>query len=205
MTSGAAGARPPTLPEQARSVERRARVLTAALKLLQSSGSAAVTHRRVADESGSSPGAVRYYFRTRADLLAACLDHLESTRHAEAELLLQRLPVTRRSPAQTARRAMEVYCGAELDDTTVFGAVWCMVDCSRESPRLAALMGAHRKASEAHLAQLLARCGYSNVAPSLVTAVIDGSTMSAALEGRTGAADLAMAELAEVLRLASRD
>ncbi|RZT64739.1 TetR/AcrR family transcriptional regulator [Leucobacter luti] len=190
-------------PEQARAIARRAQLLAAASRLLKRGGTAAVTHRRVAEESDSSPGAVRYYFKTREDLLAACLADMEAARVATAERLLENpaVPGERPGPETVARRALGIYCGSELDDVAVAGTIWIIVDCSRESQRLAALLEQMRIAAEAQLKRLLAQCGYAAVPPRLVASVIDGSILSTALEGRAAAAAAAAAELAEFLRL----
>lgn len=191
----------PIAPEQARSMERRTRLLQTALHLLLTVGGAGVTHRRVAEESGSSPGAVRYYFRTREDLLAACLDQIEHSRKAVAEQILSRAEA-HSSPEQVAGWALAISCGTNLDDATMTGTIWSVMDCARESPRLARMLGEYREVEHRELAELLARCGYGSVAPSIVTAVLDGSLLSTTLEGGSGAAATARAKLSDVLRLA---
>lgn len=185
-------------------MERQTRLLRTALRLLFTSGGTGVTHRRVAEESGSSPGAVRYYFRTREDLLAACLDQIEQDRLAAAEHALSRARADpgAHAPEQVAHWALEIFCGPDLDDATMTGTLWSIMDCARESPRLAALLASYREAVHQQLAELLSRCGYGVITPSVVTAVLDGSILSTTLEGDSGAAATALAELTVVLRLA---
>lgn len=163
-----------------------------------------MTHRRVAQESDSSPGAVRYYFRSREDLLAACVNQMESDRFEGAETLLNRVDLPFLTPEQVARRALEIYCGTELDDDAVAGMIWSVVDCSRESPRLSKLLGAHRTAAQNQLGTLLTRCGYGAVDPGLATAVLDGSMLSMTLEHNSDASGAATGRLAEILRLAGQ-
>lgn len=191
----------PMQPEQARSIERQAQLLAAAVRLLLSEGGSAVSHRRVAEASGSSPGAVRYYFRTREDLLAACLDRVEVARIDVADAVLAGLSGEQLSPEYASRLALEVYCGAELEDGAVAGMVWCIVDCSRESTRLSELLGEHRKAALQQLSILLQRCGYPAVGPRLVAAVIDGNMLCSTLERMPDAAEATTTQLAEIFRL----
>ncbi|MDJ1370813.1 TetR/AcrR family transcriptional regulator [Gulosibacter molinativorax] len=195
----------PIAPEQKRSIERKGQLLDAAVSLLVSSGSAGVTHRRVADASNSSPGAVRYYFRTREDLLVECLNSLEEARSAQAERVLDEVSAGKQSPEQTASWALSVYYGADTADDTVTGMLATYLDCSREGSRLAQLLAEQRQASHDQLRVLLRRCGFSNVAPSLVTAVLDGSVLASTIEGHRGAAASAVEELAGILRQTTRE
>ena len=73
---------------QARAVERRADILAAACELLARGGTAAVTHRQVAEKAGVPNGSIRYYFATRDALLTACVEDIESRRDAEAQRAL---------------------------------------------------------------------------------------------------------------------
>ncbi|MBP1326057.1 AcrR family transcriptional regulator [Leucobacter exalbidus] len=213
----------PHPPEQARSIERRAQLLAAALRLLLASGSAGVTHRGVAEESDSSPGAVRYYFRSREDLLIACIEEIERARDIEAAQVLDHLagaapkltgpeptapkPTTPAplAPEPAARAALKIYYGADLDDAAVTGTLWGIMDCARESPTLATLTRTHRHAAQQQLAHLLTRTGYSHVAVSLVTAVLDGNLLTTTIERQTAGAEAAVAELTILLRQMSRD
>lgn len=194
----------PSAPEQARSVERQGLVLSAALDLLLNGGSAAVTHRRVAEESGSSPGAVRYYFRTREDLLVACLDRMESVRHEMAEQVLAQVsPEPSAPPEAVARWILEVYCGPDLEDAAIAGTILSVVDCARESPRLATLLAEQRRCAQRQLGLLLSHCGYSKIPTGLVASVVDGSTLATTLEGGSGVLRFVLAELVGLLELAS--
>jgi AcrR family transcriptional regulator len=58
-----------------RSAATRRQIFEATIKCLEKSGYGAVTNIRVADEAGVSRGAMMHHFPTRADLLAATLEH----------------------------------------------------------------------------------------------------------------------------------
>lgn len=57
-------------------MDARTSVLDALISLMAREGAAAVSVRNVASEAGVSPAAVQYWFRSKQDLLAAALDHV---------------------------------------------------------------------------------------------------------------------------------
>jgi DNA-binding transcriptional regulator YbjK len=65
---------------QRRGIERRAAILQATLRILGREGSAAITHRAVAQEAGVPVAATTYYFSSKHDLLREALQL-----HAEKE------------------------------------------------------------------------------------------------------------------------
>lgn len=196
-----ADAGPGGRPAQSRSIERRARVLAAAVQVLLGSGAAGVTHRRVAEEAESSLGAIRYYFRTRIDLLAACLEEIERVRDAEAVRVLEQAgDCTSPTADETATLAMRVFYGPDLQDAAVAGMVWSITDCAREGTRLSRQLARHRQAASRQVHLLLADSGYPDLSPSLAPTILDGSVITSAVESRSELAALAAAELAAVLR-----
>jgi DNA-binding transcriptional regulator YbjK len=73
---------------QRRGIERRAAILQATLRILGREGSAAITHRAVAQEAGVPIAATTYYFSSKHDLLREALQlHAEKTVDALAEHL----------------------------------------------------------------------------------------------------------------------
>lgn len=192
----------PTQPGQARSVERRAQLLAAALRLLLGGGAVAVTHRGVAEAASSSPGAVRYHFRTREDLLAACLEEIERARAVEAERIIEGVRHGGPFGVDTvARMLLTVYYGPEVDDATVVGTFWSIVDCGRESPRLAHLLGEHRRRATGQLDEMLSATGYRKLQPNLAGAVLDGGIQNATVEGISPVTESAATDLATILRM----
>ncbi|MGI5130397.1 TetR/AcrR family transcriptional regulator [Pseudonocardia sp. CA-107938] len=57
-------------------VDRRTEILDAALSVLAADGMRGLTHRAVDAAAGIAPGSTSYYFRTRAALVAGCVDRL---------------------------------------------------------------------------------------------------------------------------------
>jgi DNA-binding transcriptional regulator YbjK len=67
---------------QRRGLERRAAILYATLRILGREGSAAITHRAVAEEAGVPIAATTYYFSSKEDLLREAF-HLHAEQEAE--------------------------------------------------------------------------------------------------------------------------
>ncbi|MGW4720819.1 TetR/AcrR family transcriptional regulator [Nocardia sp. NPDC004260] len=57
-------------------IDRRARLVDAAIQVIGTKGLAAVTHRSVQEAAGLPHGAVTYYFGTRNDLVVAAVERL---------------------------------------------------------------------------------------------------------------------------------
>jgi AcrR family transcriptional regulator len=74
---------------QARSVATRTALLDAALESLVERGYAATTTIETARRAGVSRGAQLHHFRTRAELLAAAVDHLLDRRLTEFRAILE--------------------------------------------------------------------------------------------------------------------
>jgi len=62
------------MPGQLRAERRREAILEAALSLIGERGTAAVTHRAVAERAGVAVGSITYYFSSTAGLLEAALE-----------------------------------------------------------------------------------------------------------------------------------
>ncbi|MGB6243392.1 MULTISPECIES: hypothetical protein [Gordonia] len=144
-------------------------------------------------------------------------------RAAEAEQIIDGLgPLSRRDSDSTARLLLRAYYGPTADETiadqttagettahgtttgktAATGTFWSVVDCGRESPRLGALLGRHRRTAVEQLARLLSACGYPTMPPGLAASVMDGGIVTATVEGVSPATEAAVSELAAVLHMA---
>ena len=72
-------------------VDRRSLITEAATELIAQEGMRALTHRALDTRLGLPAGSASYYFRTRDDLLAATLGHLQA--HSARTIEARRLPV----------------------------------------------------------------------------------------------------------------
>lgn len=88
--------------------DRRRLIARAALHVLATAGGRGLTHRAVDVAAGVPAGSTSYYFRTRAALMAACLDDL--VEQDEAELDLMRPLVTAGDAHVLAEAVADVVC-----------------------------------------------------------------------------------------------
>lgn len=185
---------------QPRGVAKRAAILAAGVGLLTRSGTAAVTHRHVAQQAGVSHGAIRYYFASREALLLACLQDLEEQRVAEAGLAIAEAeqdgdPATAQD---TARRVVRCFAGPDLSDDALRGAMGWLIDTTRESSDLSAELGQQRRAIEAQVEQVLSAGGIDGVPTGLVVALAEGAILDLVVQNRSAIADGAVEALVDL-------
>lgn len=171
---------------QPRGAAKRAAILAAGVELLTRSGTAAVTHRRVAEQAGVSHGAIRYYFSSRQALLLACLRDIEEQRAAEANLAIAEAERDgeRATAVATAQRVVRCFAGPDLSDDTLRGAMGWLIDTTRESSDLSAELIRQRHAIEAQVGRLLQACGHGNVPTGLVVALTEGAILNLVVQHR---------------------
>jgi AcrR family transcriptional regulator len=79
-------------PVQARSLATRAALLDAAVECLAANGYASLTTNDIARRAGVSRGAQLHHFPTKADLMAASVEHLPDRRLREFQAALTNVP-----------------------------------------------------------------------------------------------------------------
>lgn len=102
--------------------QRRAQIADALVRVAGRHGLHAVTMRSVAAEAGVSLRLVQYYFRSKAQLLAGALDHLERESHRRWDARLARLPDPR-----SARQVLDAFVAEALptdEESRTFHLVW---------------------------------------------------------------------------------
>ncbi|TCP47333.1 TetR family transcriptional regulator [Tamaricihabitans halophyticus] len=92
---------------QARSREKRERLLRAASELVTEGGTRALTHRAVSARAGLPPAAAGYYFRTQWDLRAETLRHNIAERIEAVREVLQRAAAAASDPVELSRNVAE--------------------------------------------------------------------------------------------------
>lgn len=187
--------------QQERSRARHGALLTAAVELLILHGMTAVTHRAVAERADVPPASVRYYFRSREQLLLACLDQIDTLRSEEAQTaVLEARALPRGSAQDMAALLLRAYYGPDRDDTALRGTIGWVLDCSRGPASLSEKLADLRGTVDQEMTALLDAGGFSDVPPELVMTVIDGSVVSAAAEGRPELARRAESATSQLLR-----
>ncbi|MGY1698173.1 TetR/AcrR family transcriptional regulator [Geodermatophilus sp. SYSU D00766] len=161
---------------------RRTAIVQAAARLVAAEGPDALTHRAVVAASGIPLAATTYYFASIDDLRAAAVGHLVDDERRQARSLVEALPRRPRSAAATARHVVAVLLGADRDDAELLALYERFLACGRH-PRLRPLLREARAAIDAALAELLERCGRPATDVATLVALVDGSVVSALVEG----------------------
>lgn len=159
------------LAAQAPKSETQQRILEAALKVLGEAGADRLTQRDVAASAGVSLAAITYFYRTKADLIAAALGELH--RQISDEVLASNSAGFRMAPSSVM--AADGTFGWRLK------AMWAMQAVAARDPRLAPVAAGVRATRGATSARLLARIGADQAdgLDAFVWSTIMGSVLSA--------------------------
>lgn len=120
--------------------EARKALLIATLEVIASHGLDAVTHRRVAEVAGVSPGSATYHFSSREDLIRAAFAYYMDL----ADRVIERLDAQIRSSSlDPAERVREILCGIvteEFRDLRYVRAEYEMILYGSTDPELASFL-----------------------------------------------------------------
>jgi len=162
---------------------RRAAIVETAAQLVVTGGPDAVTHRAVATASGLPLAATTYYFDGLDDLRAAAVEQTLQVEAARVERLVGALPRRSRSAAATAEHVVDVVLGPDRrGDADLQSLYERFLACGRH-PALRPLLRAARARIDTALRESLDRCGQPGVDVPTLVALIDGSVISALVEG----------------------
>lgn len=160
----------------------RSSLVTAAALILREEGPAAVTYRNVAKKAGAASSAVGYYFDSIDELLkeAAEFNMREWAERAEkaadaAEAMM---------PEEARANVVSLLLRACLPESfDVPAAHYEQLIMAAQSKVVTAVYRRGRvRLSEAN-ARILARAGFSELDPSLVSALVDGAAVAGISEG----------------------
>jgi DNA-binding transcriptional regulator YbjK len=162
---------------------RRDELARAAAALTLRDGPAALTHRRVAAEAGSSLSATTYYYASLDDLAAAAGRALADgwAEHARAALAAAPRVTVRQDPEAAAGVLADAVLPAG-DDAQVRSYYEHLVGAGRHAA-LAAAFAAGRATVDAVLGELVDRVGAPTSA-AVTTALVDGGVVTALTEQR---------------------
>lgn len=177
---------------------RRAELLAGGIARLERDGWAGLTHRRVADEAGATPGLVRYHFGSLAGLRTAIAEE------ASARLLMPAIDAlcATATPDDLRRRTVEVVT-ALLDDRQGAGLLAEVVLGSTHYPEVEGVVVTALDVAlgrlAAHLVALDPRwdARAARGAAELLLATTDGLALAAL--GRRGASAVQPAQLEELV------
>lgn len=149
----------------------RERLLDAAIDLLGSRGSRALTHRAVDEAAGLPSGSSSNYFRTRDALLGAIAERLEERDHLDWAAL-GRVPVPGTVDQLTETMAAFVRHAVTTDRTRTLARYTLFLDVRADGPHESVLRGRARLTAWA--GELLRGVGRDASAAPLLVDYLDG-------------------------------
>ncbi|MBM7804897.1 DNA-binding transcriptional regulator YbjK [Geodermatophilus bullaregiensis] len=162
---------------------RRAAIVETAARLVLTDGPDALSHRAVASASGLPLAATTYYFDSLDDLRTAAVEQVVRAEVAEAEQAVAALPRRARSAAATARLVADVVLGpGRHGDEELHSLYERFLACGRH-PALRPVLRSARARIDAALTETLDRCGHAGADVTTLVALVDGSVVSALVEG----------------------
>jgi DNA-binding transcriptional regulator YbjK len=196
-THASAARRPRTPPE-----EVRAAIVDATVRLIGMGGTAAVTHRAVAQEAGVSLSSTTYHFASKTDIVDAALRHVVSTE-------IERIRSSAEATAETVTDveslidAMSDWFAEQLEsDLLVVRAGYELQLETRRSPELEALHTEWGLAVRDLATEVLARAGSPRPRQDahILAAFIDGERLQEITHPRPDVAQRARPVLSRLLR-----
>lgn len=157
--------------------------MTAAAALVVAGGPDAVSHRAVAREAGVPLAATTYYFAGLDDLLATAMERVADAELRAAEAVVEALPSRGRSAAATAAVVVDVLLGHDRQDDVRLQAFYERFLAAGRYPVLRPVLRAARTRIDALLTEAVRRCGHPGADVGLLVAVVDGTVLSALVEG----------------------
>jgi AcrR family transcriptional regulator len=163
--AGAARRRP---TQAERNEDARARLIGAAIAVLNAAGFAGATTQRIAKEAGLTTGALHHHFSTKADLLVAVLDHV-------SERILARLQEHAASYADGEPGVAKLVHGLwDVYGDVEYWATWEIIIGFRSDRETLGRLTEHRLATmETLLHPWLARHSASREARTAIVAIFE--------------------------------
>ncbi|WP_040795585.1 TetR/AcrR family transcriptional regulator [Nocardia higoensis] len=161
----------------------RERLLDAAIDLLGTRGSRALTHRAVDEAAGLPAGSSSNYFRTRDALLSGIAERLEERDHLDWAAL-SRVPAPGTVDQLIETMAAFVRHAVTTDRTRTLARYTLFLDARADGPHESVLRGRQRLTAWA--GELVRGAGRDESAAALLVDYLDGVTLRAAVSGADG-------------------
>lgn len=195
MTGPSTGERPAT----AKGAARREAIIAAAAGLLVADGPDAVSHRSVAAAARVPLAATTYYFGSLEDLLVAAAERAADDQLDAVADLVTALPRRARSTRWAAELVVGVVLGPRRRTDAELQAHYERFLASGRHPALRPVLRRARSRVDALLTEALDRCGHGGADVDHLVAVLDGTVISALLEGDGSARARAQSAVAAAL------
>ncbi len=170
-------------PSTPKGAARREALVVAATRLVAAAGPDAVSHRSVAAAAGVPLAATTYYFGSLSDLLTAAVERIADEELAAAARDVGSLPRRRRPAREAAEIVADVVLGADRHEDAALQAHYERFLAGGRYPALRPVLKAARRRVDALLADALDRCGHPGVDVGRLVALLDGTVLSALVEG----------------------
>jgi len=195
MTSAAGASRPAT----AKGAARRDAIVVAAAALLVTDGPDSVSHRSVAAAAGVPLAATTYYFGSLDELLVAAAERAAEDELGAVAELVEALPRRSRSTRWAAELVVGIVLGPRRRSDADIQAHYERFLASGRHPPLRPVLQRARHRVDALLTEALDRCGHGDANIGHLVAVLDGTAISALVEGNGSARTRALAAVRAAL------
>lgn len=182
----------------AKGAARHEAIADAAADLVAAHGPDAVSHRAVATAAGVPLAATTYYFRDLGELLSVAVQRAGARELDEVGALVQALPRAHRSIRETAALLVDVLLGPRRRTDSQVQAYYERYLAAGRHPVLRPVLQADRARLEGLVQDVLDRGDHRTVPLDRLIALVDGTVLSALVEGdgnARGAAELALTDL----------
>lgn len=186
-------------PSTAKGAARRKALVTAAADLVDRGGPAAVSHRAVATNAGLPLAATTYYFRVLEDLVTAGVELAGRRELDAAAARVAALPHHRRSAVATADLVLDAVLGPGRTTDAELYAYYERWLAAGRHPAARPVLQVARARLDDLLADLLDRTGHPGAPVATLVATLDGTVLSALVEGAGAARERAREAVAGLL------
>jgi DNA-binding transcriptional regulator YbjK len=200
MTAAAGGGRPAT----AKGAARREAIVAAAAALLATEGPDAVSHRSVATAARVPLAATTYYFDSLDDLLVAAMERSTDDELGAVAELVEALPRRSRSTRWAAELVVGIVLGPRRRSDAELQAYYERFLASGRHPAVRPVLQRARARVDALLTEALDHCGHGDADIDHLVAVLDGTAISALVEGNGSARTRALAAVRAALERSPR-
>jgi DNA-binding transcriptional regulator YbjK len=189
----------PSRAATAKGAARREAIVAAAARLVAAEGPDGVSHRAVAAAAGVPLAATTYYFGSLDDLLVAAVQRAADDELAPITELVAALPRRASSADRVAGIVLDVVLGPDRLEDADLQAHYERFLAGGRHPSLRPVLQQARRRVDALLTEALERCGHTGTDTAHLVAVLDGTAISALVEGDGHARVRARAAVAALL------
>ena len=162
---------------------RRSAIVAAAAEVVVTAGPDALSHRAVAAAAAVPLAATTYYFRSLEDLLDAAVERVATEDLDRGAAVVAALARQERPARDTAEVVLDVVLGRERRGDADLLAYYERFLAIGRHPSLRPVLRQSRERLNALLDDALERCGHPGADLAHLVAVLDGTVVSALVEG----------------------